>query len=144
MSANMILRLARANEIPERSLKRHKDDAQAVSERLGGLAEGGRWYWYLHDKLPKGVIAPQFEGDHAQISVVSDGTQCFGTLRENPDSAYTTTKSANRESMRAREGIAHDDEFRLPTQTAIPTNGAIHAGRVGILDGPMLDGELPY
>jgi hypothetical protein len=125
MPSTMFLRLARANEIPERSLTRHKDEADAVSERFGKLAEGGRWYWYLRDRLPKNVKEAENEADHEEIPVVSFGQQRFGHLSENPDSTYTTTKNANRESMRARE-------------EAPPPRGEFS------LNGACLEGEVPY
>lgn len=131
MPSTMFLRLARANEIPERSLTRHKDEADAVSERFGKLAEGGRWYWYLRDKLPKNAKVSSDEADHEEIPVVSFGQQRFGHLSENPDSTPTTTKTANRESMRACEAPNTHDEFRHRsyaemTQNALPTNGSTH------------------
>lgn len=149
MPSTMLLRLARANEIPERSIERHKDEADAVSERFGKLAEGGRWYWYLRDKLPKTAIVTQ-EPNHAQIPVISVGGQRFGGLSENPDSTPTTTKTANRESMRAREGILSHDAFRLRTPAELSANGSTHGHadvevrvEASLLDGPTLDGELP-
>jgi hypothetical protein len=126
LPATMLLRLARANEIPERSIQRHKDEANAVSERFGKFAEGGRWYWYLHDKLPKNAKEAPDEADHEEIPVVYFGGQHFGDLSENLDSTPTITKTANRESMRAREGVGYHEEWRLRTPAEMSANGSTH------------------